>query len=70
MFLHRCQLLYPFELETLEVVSISDALLSILGVDWLQLAHNVLLLIVGVMIGVLVTRPAYGDILRSFVLDE
>jgi len=26
--------------------------------------------ILGVLIGVLVTRPAYGDILRYLVLDE
>jgi hypothetical protein len=29
-----------------------------------------LITIVGVLIGVLITRPAYGDILRNLLLDD
>ena len=35
-----------------------------------DLSGFAIITIVGVLIGVLVTRPAYGDILRSLVLDE
>ncbi|MDT3437105.1 preprotein translocase subunit SecD [Haloarcula sp. 1CSR25-25] len=35
-----------------------------------DLSGFAIITIVGVLVGVLVTRPAYGDILRSLVLDE
>jgi preprotein translocase subunit SecD len=35
-----------------------------------DLSGFAIITIVGVLIGVLVTRPAYGDILRRLVLDE
>ncbi len=35
-----------------------------------DLSGFAIITIVGVLIGVLVTRPAYGDILRNLVLDE
>ncbi len=35
-----------------------------------DLSGFAIITIVGVLLGVLVTRPAYGDILRNLVLDE
>jgi len=46
------------------------AMVPLTGLPLGDLSGFAIITIVGVMIGVLVTRPAYGDILRSFVLDE
>jgi len=46
------------------------AMVPLVGFPLGDLSGFAIITIVGVLIGVLVTRPAYGDILRSFVLDE
>ena len=48
------------------IVAMSPLMVLSLG----DLSGFAIITIVGVLLGVLVTRPAYGDILRSFVLDE
>lgn len=48
------------------IVAMSPLMVLSLG----DLSGFAIITIVGVLIGVLVTRPAYGDILRSLVLDE
>jgi len=42
--------------------------LTVLGLG--DLTGFAIITIIGVLIGVLITRPAYGDILRKLVLDE
>jgi len=46
------------------------AMVPLVGFPLGDLSGFAIITIVGVLIGVLVTRPAYGDILRSLVLDE
>jgi len=46
------------------------AMLPMVAFPLADLSGFAIITIVGVLIGVLVTRPAYGDILRRFVLDE
>jgi len=46
------------------------AMVPLVGLPLGDLSGFAIITIVGVLIGVLVTRPAYGDILRSLVLDE
>ncbi|GGN91846.1 preprotein translocase subunit SecD [Haloarcula pellucida] len=48
------------------IVAMSPLMVLSLG----DLSGFAIITIVGVLIGVLVTRPAYGDILRNLVLDE
>jgi preprotein translocase subunit SecD len=48
------------------IVAMSPLMVLSLG----DLSGFAIITIVGVLLGVLVTRPAYGDILRTFVLDE
>jgi preprotein translocase subunit SecD len=48
------------------IIAMSPLMVLSLG----DLSGFAIITIVGVLIGVLVTRPAYGDILRKFVLDE
>jgi preprotein translocase subunit SecD len=48
------------------IVAMSPLMVLSLG----DLSGFAIITIVGVLVGVLVTRPAYGDILRSLVLDE
>jgi preprotein translocase subunit SecD len=46
------------------------AMLPMVAFPLADLSGFAIITIVGVLIGVLVTRPAYGDILRRLVLDE
>jgi preprotein translocase subunit SecD len=46
------------------------AMLPLVAFPLADLSGFAIITIVGVLIGVLVTRPAYGDILRNLVLDE
>ncbi|WP_276249738.1 preprotein translocase subunit SecD [Haloarcula rara] len=46
------------------------AMVPLVGFPLGDLSGFAIITIVGVLIGVLVTRPAYGDILRNLVLDE
>jgi len=46
------------------------AMLPMVAFPLADLSGFAIITIVGVLIGVLVTRPAYGDILRNLVLDE
>jgi preprotein translocase subunit SecD len=46
------------------------AMMPLVAFPLADLSGFAIITIVGVLIGVLVTRPAYGDILRSLVLDE
>ena len=46
------------------------AMVPLVGFPLGDLSGFAIITIVGVLIGVLVTRPAYGDILRTLVLDE
>ncbi|WP_276273013.1 preprotein translocase subunit SecD [Haloarcula litorea] len=48
------------------IVAMSPLMVLSLG----DLSGFAIITIVGVLIGVLITRPAYGDILRNLVLDE
>ena len=46
------------------------AMVPMVGLPLGDLSGFAIITIVGVLVGVLVTRPAYGDILRNLVLDE